>query len=129
MTRVAQCGCGAASISVDGEPRMHALCHCSDCKRRTGSAFAVSTYFLKANVVGRTGDFLVYSAKRRDDDQEAHFCRTCGTTLFWFTGAKPHLIGIPAGCFPDNSLGAPTVSAKTGEKLPWVGLPDSWKFI
>ena len=128
MTRIAQCTCGSASISVTGEPRMHAICHCTDCKRRTGSAFGISTYFLRSNVVETTGEMLVYAVHRRDDDQESHFCKKCGTTLFWYTAARPHLIGIPGGCFPDESLGEPTISAKTSEKLAWVGLPDSWKF-
>ncbi len=89
----------------------------------------MNVYFLKANVVGQTGDFLVYSVKRRNDDQESRFCKTCGTTLFWFTAARPHLIGIAAGCFPGSSLGEPTVAAKAGEKLAWIEVPPSWKVV
>jgi hypothetical protein len=129
MTRTAQCTCGSATISVSGEPRMHAICHCTDCKRRTGSAFGISIYFLRENVTDTTGEMLVYAVRRRDDDQEAHFCKKCGTTLFWYTAARPHLIGIAGGCFPDESLGEPTISAKNAQKLPWVGLPDSWKAL
>jgi len=129
MTRTAQCFCGSASISVSGEPRMHAICHCTDCKRRTGSAFGMSVYFLRSNVVETKGETQVYAVRRNDDDQENHFCKTCGAMLFWYTAARPHLIGIAGGCFPDGSLGEPTISAKNAQKLPWVGLPDSWKVL
>ena len=108
---------------------MHAICHCTDCKRRTGSAFAISAYFLRSNVTETKGETLVHAVHRRDDDQEVHFCKTCGTTLYWYTAARPHLIGIGGGCFPDGSLGEPTVSAKHDQKLPWVGIPQSWKAL
>jgi hypothetical protein len=80
-------------------------------------------------VTEMTGEMLVHKVRRRDDDQESHFCKKCGTTLFWYTAARPHLVGIAGGCFPDGSLGEPTISAKSAEKLPWVGLPDSWKVL
>ena len=60
MTRTAQCACGSASISVSGEPRMHGVCHCTNCKRRTGSAFGVSAYFLRSDVTEISGEMLVY---------------------------------------------------------------------
>jgi len=127
MTRTAQCFCGSASISVSGEPRMHAISHSTDSKRRTGSAFGISVYFLRSDVTETKGETLVYAVQRKGDDQESHFCKTCGTTLFWYTAARPHLIGIAGGCFPDGCLGELTMSANHAQKLAWVGLPDSWK--
>ena len=131
MTRIAQCACGSASISVSGEPRMHSVCHCTNCKRRTGSAFGISTYFLRSNVAETTGEMLLYAFHHaaEDHDQERYFCKRCGTTLFWYTSARPHLIGIAGGCFPDESLGEPTFSFTSSQKLAWVGLPSSWKFL
>jgi hypothetical protein len=131
MTRIAQCACGSASISVSGEPRMHGVCHCTNCKRRTGSAFGVSAYFLRSDVVDSRGETLVYAFHHaaENHDQQRHFCRRCGTTLYWYTSAHPHLIGIAAGCFPEHSLGEPTVSFTSSKRLPWVSLPGSWKFL
>jgi hypothetical protein len=129
MSRTAQCICGSIAVSVNGEPRMHAVCHCEDCKRMTGSAFGISAYFLRSDVTEMKGEPTVYAVRRRDDDQEFHFCKTCGGTVFWYTGARPHLIGIAGGCFPVGSLGEPSISAKHPQKLPWVGLPDNWKVL
>lgn len=42
MVRTATCCCGQTSIEVSGEPVFHCVCHCDNCKRRTGSAFGVS---------------------------------------------------------------------------------------
>jgi len=40
MSRTPSCACGQASITVDSNPQMHGVCHCANCKRRTGGAFA-----------------------------------------------------------------------------------------
>lgn len=51
----ATCACGQAAITVNALPTLHGVCHCTHCKRRTGSAFGNSAYFDKTAVVARTG--------------------------------------------------------------------------
>ena len=38
VERRARCCCGRLSVRVRGEPVINGLCHCDDCRRRTGSA-------------------------------------------------------------------------------------------
>ena len=45
MKRIARCCCREIGVEVEGLPWLHAVCHCDNCKRRTGSAFGVSAYF------------------------------------------------------------------------------------
>lgn len=125
MQRTARCACGAASVSVRGEPSQHNVCHCTNCKRRSGSAFGISTYFQRADLIDQSGEMLVYAFHHDawNHDQERHFCARCGTTLFWYMSSRPRLIGIAGGCFEDDALGEPTASANHAQKLPWVGLP------
>jgi len=49
---VARCCCGELEINVSGEPTKHGICHCDNCKKRTGSAFGISVYFSKGNMSG-----------------------------------------------------------------------------
>ena len=108
---------------------MHGVCHCTNCKRRTGSAFGISAYFDRNAVVGRTGETNVYAFHHalQDQDQERHFCAVCGTTLFWFVSALPEKIGIAGGCFADGYLPEPTYSVTEKKKEAWVSLPDHWQ--
>ena len=125
-TRLARCCCGACSIEVRDEPTLNAICHCSSCKKRTGSAFGWSTYFPDAHVVGKNGKFNVY-AKNGDAGYERHFCATCGTTLFWKSLAfLPEQTGIAGGCFVDDPLPSPNFSAQHSTRCVWVSLPDDW---
>lgn len=54
-TRRAQCNCGLLSVICEGLPQRVSICHCSACKRRTGSAFAWNATFEDAHVT-LTGD-------------------------------------------------------------------------
>jgi len=129
MHRTATCACGITTLSVNGEPEIYGICHCADCKRRTGSAFGISAYFPKTEVTRLKGETLVYPFHHAElkHDQERHFCKTCGTTLFWYISTLPDMIGVAGGCFTDDSLGEPKLSVTHSQKAPWVFLPDGWQ--
>ena len=126
---IATCACGQASITVNAPPTMHGVCHCTNCKRRTGSAFGISAYFDKTAVVDKKGETKVYAFHHaaQNHDQERHFCANCGTTLFRSLSAAPESIGIAGGCFADEFLSEPTFSVTDAKRLPWVSLPEQWK--
>jgi hypothetical protein len=131
VNRTAHCACGGVSITLAGEPDYHALCHCTNCKRRTGSAFGISAYFKKGAVVEKKGETKAYAFhnKLQDHDQERHFCPTCGSTLYWYNSTYPDLVGIAGGCFADADLDSPTMSVTHAKKLPWLHLPDGMKLV
>lgn len=125
-TRTARCCCGDCSIEVSGEPTLNAICNCSSCKRRTGSAFGWSSYFPDAQVVGKRGVFEIY-AKEGDMGYSRAFCSRCGTTLYWKSfGFLPEQTGVAGGCFTDDPLPTPNLSATDAGRCAWVGLPDDW---
>ena len=125
----AYCACRQASITVNAPPTMLGVCHCTNCKRRTGSAFGISAYFDKASVVETKGETKTYSFHHiaQNHDQERHFCVNCGTTLLWFLSTAPHSIGIAGGCFTDQALPEPTYSVTDSKRWPWVSLPEGWE--
>ena len=126
MTRTAKCCCGKASITVEGEPTLNAICHCSSCRKRTGSAFGWSTYFPDDKVSNKTGEMRLY-AKDGALGYNRYFCANCGTTLYWKSfGLLPDQTGVAAGCFTDNPLPAPNLSAQDADRCPWLTLPDGW---
>jgi hypothetical protein len=127
--RTARCCCGDCSIAVEGEPTLNGLCHCTSCKRRTGSAFGWSAYFPDGAVGPAQGRFAVY-AKEGATGYERHFCTCCGTTLYWksFAFLADHT-GIAGGCFIDDPLPAPNLSAQDGDRCTWLALPEDWMHV
>ena len=129
MVRIASCACGQLTLQFRGDPTEHGLCHCTNCKRRTGSAFGISAYFPRTALVETTGNSSVYAFHHagQNHDQERHFCPVCGTTLFWFISTLPERIGVAGGCFADAMLPVPAYSVTHQKKESWVELPQGLK--
>ena len=108
---------------------MHGVCHCTNCKRRTGGAFGISAYFNRTAVTARVGETQVYALHNatHNQDQERHFCGNCGTTLYWYVSTLPEKIGVAGGCFAEDGLPEPTYSANDRKRESWVELPTTWQ--
>ena len=123
MERTARCCCGDAFLKVSGEPILYGVCHCDNCKQRTGSAFGMSAYFRDDQVVERKGKMSTYAIR---DEHQRSFCSNCGTTLFWKSELQPDAIGVAAGCFTEKSLPEPELTVSNEGKYDWITLPSSW---
>ena len=126
MTRKASCCCGACSVEVEGDPVLNALCHCSNCKRRTGSAFGWSAYFADDRVQADGGELKVYRIEGINP-QRRWFCAACGTTLLWKVERWPDRTGIAGGCFADPPLPEPSATVSNNSRCAWLGLPADWR--
>jgi hypothetical protein len=121
MTRVATCGCGAVRAECEGEPVRVSVCHCLNCKRRSGSAFAAQVRWPEAQVAlsGTTRSWQ----KSGDEGSVAtfHFCTECGSTIAYTLDAQPGLIAIPLGAFADpDFMPWPEYSVYEGRKHGWL---------
>ena len=126
MIRKASCCCGACGVEVQGDPDLNAICHCNNCKRRTGSAFGWSAYFADDRVTSRSGDFRLYEIAGANP-QQRWFCAVCGSTVLWKVAWRPHETGIAGGCFVDPPLPEPTVTVSNNGRCAWLGLPADWR--
>jgi hypothetical protein len=125
MTRLARCCCQACELFVEGEPVLNAICHCDNCKRRTGSAFGWSAYFPDEAIVSSRGTLARYELPHMS--AERFFCTACGTTLYWrSTAFMPGHTGIAGGCFTETPLPAPAFSANDAKRCVWFALPQAW---
>jgi hypothetical protein len=127
VTRKAACCCGECSIEVEGEPILNGICHCDNCRRRTGSAFGWSAYFPDERIVAREGEPSVYVLDLADPGRaQRYFCPRCGTTLYWKSGASPDNTGVAAGCLTGEPLVEPGLSVTDDKRLAWVAIPEGW---
>ena len=59
------CACGKVRYHTIGKPVRTGLCHCRYCQLRTGTAFGISVYFKKENLVIESGDLKKYPIYHR----------------------------------------------------------------
>ena len=119
-TRTATCSCGALSATVQGDPARNSLCHCLNCKRRTGSAFAWNATY-KEGKVEIDGPHASFTRTSEEGFWvRHHFCPTCGTRIFYAIERRPGMISIPAGAFADPDFPPPTVQVYDERACPWL---------
>lgn len=120
-SRQASCRCGQLKAELTGEPVRVSVCHCLDCKKRSGSAFAVQARWPEEQVrvegTSKTWSHHADSGNRITH----HFCPECGSTVhFRIEGKFDGLVAIPAGTFDDPYFLSPKFSVWEERKHDWV---------
>ncbi|WP_294080227.1 GFA family protein [Sphingomonas sp.] len=123
MTRTATCRCGAVAAACSGDPIRVSVCHCHDCQRRSGSAFAAQVRF-PASQVAITGALSTYSVVGDSGDCATfRFCPVCGGTIAYAVRSMPDIVAIPLGAFADrDAFPPPEYSVYENRKHHWVSV-------
>lgn len=119
--RIASCRCGQLRVTVAGDPVRVSVCHCLNCKKRSGSAFAAQARWPEERTQIR-GDSKTW-VMRGDSGAGAdfHFCPECGTDVYYLVEGETHgLVAIPIGTFEQPFFTAPEYSVYEGRKQAWV---------
>ncbi|WP_109806747.1 GFA family protein [Sphingosinithalassobacter portus] len=121
--RRARCRCGAVVATCAGEPIRVSVCHCSDCKRRSGSAFAAQVRF-PDDAVTIEGVTREWSCVGESGSRFTHrFCDCCGVAIAYRVDAMPGVTALPIGLFDGpGTLPIPEYSVFEGRKLDWVAI-------
>jgi hypothetical protein len=119
------CACGAARYKLTSTPLIVHACHCRDCQRLTGSAFATNIWierqFVEANEAPLTAMTVPAGSGK---PQEIFRCPECGTALWSKYHAAPgDTVLLRAGTLDRPETVTPDVHIFTRSKLPWFELP------
>lgn len=122
MTRNAQCQCGSLKVAAEGEPESVVLCSCTECQRRSGSAFGLGAYYQRAQLT-MSGEARQFT-RIADSGKAFHafFCPTCATSLYWYSDRDPSRYGVAVGAFADADFPPPSRSVFDERKHKWVTL-------
>lgn len=118
---VGKCFCGAVQYAVADAFAYAMNCHCSNCRRTTGSAFKPFAGIERgAFGVTRGQDELMIHG---DDKANDSHCRACGSLLFSIVrdGAFVH---VAMGTLVDAPSIRPTKHIFVGSKAPWFTITD-----
>ncbi|KAG9674136.1 hypothetical protein KCU99_g3769, partial [Aureobasidium melanogenum] len=88
------CYCGKITFSFEGEPINKVACHCTDCRKISGSAYSTNIVISSASFSLLTGTPKSYSAKADSGRVVTTvFCGDCGSSL-WRVGDMSDEQGI-----------------------------------
>ena len=101
------CQCGEIRYRLIGEPIFLGVCHCTDCKHQSGSAFGMSLRMRKADVELLQGAPKQWTTRSDNGNPKiCVFCGTCGTRLWNGPGPLGNL-SVKPGTLDDPSQLAP----------------------
>jgi hypothetical protein len=118
-----QCLCGAVHYAVKDEFVYAKNCHCSRCRRATGSAFKPFAGIErdKLRVTHGRDNLLIYG-----DEQASHnvLCKTCGSLLFSVV-RDGQFVHVTLGTLDDTPALQPTAHIFAGSKAAWYSIDDA----
>jgi hypothetical protein len=116
-----RCYCGAVEYSVADEFLYAANCHCSNCRRTTGSAFKPFAGIErdKLRVLSGAENLMIFGATLGHDAR----CKLCGSLLYSLVrdGAFVH---VAMGTLVDDASIKPGKHIFVGSKASWYTIAD-----
>lgn len=126
MTQPASCRCGQLRATATGEPVRVSVCHCLDCQKRSGSAFAAQVRFPAANVT-TSGEAKTFIATGDNGAAHFHFCADCGSTVYYSNDSIPDTIAIALGAFDDPYFVTPNISVWELRQHEWLEIAGDFE--
>ncbi len=116
------CLCGQVRYTGSADPIFTGVCHCHDCQKFSGSAFAAVTGVPKA-ALSVTGTLKTFT-KPGDSGQpiHRHFCPECGSGIMDEAAVMPGLVMLNVGTLDDPSWVKPAMQIFCDSAQPWAML-------
>ena len=117
------CACGAVRYRLASAPMFVNCCHCTECQRLTGTAFAVNAIIEADRVellAGTPED--VDAPPASGTPHPISRCPTCRTPLWSVYGGRAEFRFVCVGALDDPGALTPGAHIFTRSKLPWVAL-------
>ena len=115
------CLCGAVSFELDGPLPKFYRCHCSLCRRQSGTAGNAATLVATERFRWLSGQTQVGSWTKASGFR-SDFCRACGSPLPNLLRGQPYM-WVPAGLLDTEAALDFVVDLHLASKAGWEGTP------
>ena len=121
LTLTGQCSCGEVQYVVDDAFEYALNCHCSRCRRATGSAFKAFAGIRRSRLsVLRGQDQLMIVGDAVTHDAR---CARCGSLMYSLVREGGY-VHVTLGTLDGAPSLAPTAHIFVGSKAPWFTIAD-----
>ncbi len=121
-----ECNCGSVVFEVDAEPTGVYICHCSICRRHTGTNGNAVLVVQQAGFRWISGEDQISTWKKPNHGWQIWFCRVCGSQL---PGENNELtMFVPAGLLVDDPEELKVIHhIRVDSKAGWDEIGDAGK--
>jgi len=111
------CLCGAVSFEIQGPLHSARYCHCANCRKFSGTAYA-AWGLAETNRLAITPSAPSVT-KFNSGGGLRVFCATCGSPLWYEPAGRPQFRGIPLGVIDEGDVAKPGMHVWTRSKVSW----------
>lgn len=112
------CLCGACHYVITGKkPQAMYLCHCSRCRKETGSTHGATVFFDDAQLIWEKGQENITYFRLEHTRKERTFCTTCGSPVPW-QDERGYVV-LPAGTLDKECDLEPTAHIFIASRASW----------
>ena len=115
------CLCGSIRYVIDGELSDFGYCHCTSCRKASGSAFGANIGVARSDLKLKDPDLHLREFESSPGKIRT-FCAQCGSPIFAYLTRTPELVRIRLGSL-DTDLG------KTAKAHTFVSDKADWELI
>ena len=120
------CFCGAIRYHMTQAPMFIHCCHCRDCQKQGGGAFAINALIERSRVEFQMGSVDPICVSMKTDSGRPHDiyrCPQCQSALWSDYGRRGVMVFVRVTTLDAGHDLKPDVHIFTRSKLPWVQLP------
>lgn len=117
------CECGRIQFEIDGQIQDFSHCHCSQCRRMHGAAYASFVGVSRDDVHFLSGESDLTTYRSSTTGQRT-FCSTCGSNIYVALDAEPDTLYVAMGVIDGNPSLPPAYHIYVGSKAPWHEIND-----
>ena len=117
------CECGRVQYEVDGDINDFSHCHCSQCRRLHGAAFATFAGVASKDFryVSGESDTKVYASS---DSHMRVFCSECGSNILVALEQEPESLYLSMSTVDGDPPRPPGYHIYVGSKATWYEIAD-----
>ena len=116
------CLCGRISFEISADLAPVQICHCTQCRKAQGSAFATNIPVNESDV-RFAGEESLKSFESSPGKQRV-FCAECGSAIYSKTEKLPGVLRIRAGTIDGNLATRPAAHNFYSDKANWFEITD-----
>ena len=118
------CLCGKVKFEIHGKINDIVYCHCSQCRKAQGSAYATNANVNKNSFVFISGEDNL-TAYPYSAEQSKYFCKSCGSPIMSKNSQYPDNIRIRLGTIESVISERPEAHVFVDSKADWDEICDS----
>lgn len=117
------CLCGAVKIELNGNITDIIHCHCSLCRKSSGTAYATNGFIESKDLNVSGKEFLAFYEVK--PGKKRHFCRVCASPIYSSNDQNKDKLRVRLGIFDSEISERPISHNFVSSKACWDDLDDT----